>query len=120
MQGAFVQLYNIRMGAQRRKHRLEVKSLFEKMDLDRSGTLDYWEVQKLVKRCKKQLLLLPPEYSVDDDWAEMTVGAEPASAGAEAVTFSAFERWWKDRMGLVEADTPVLPEYFSHKLSQLG
>ena len=81
--------------------------MFEKMDLDRSGTLDYWEVQKLVKRCKKQLLLLPPEYSVDDDWAEMTVGAEPGSAGAEAVTFSAFERWWKDRMGLVEADAPA-------------
>ena len=31
-----------------------------------------------------------------------------------------FDRWWKDRMGLVEADTPVIPEYFVHKLSQLG
>ena len=154
--GAFVQLYNIRMGAQRRKHRLEVKSFFEKMDVDRSGTLDYVEVQKLVKRCKKQLMLLPPEYSVDvrslaqlfdrfsvafrslfacphlclwrsflsdcwcfqDDWREMTLGAEARSA--ESITFPEFERWWKDRMGLVEADTPVLPEYFSHKLSQLG
>jgi hypothetical protein len=34
--------------------------------------------------------------------------------------FPDFERWWKDRMGLVEADTPVLPEYFAHKLSQMG
>lgn len=118
--GAFVQVYNIRMGAQRRKHRLEVKSLFERMDADRSGTLDYVEVQKLIKRCKKLLMLLPPEYDADMDWHDMTLGAPEGSMKAEGITFPDFERWWKDRMGLVEADAPVLPEYFSHKLSQIG
>lgn len=117
--GAFVQFYNTRMGAERRKHRLEVKAQFEKMDVDRSGTLDFDEVQKLIKRCKKLLLLLPPEYDAEADWNDMTLGAPEGSMQAQGITFADFERWWKDRMGLVEADTPVLPEFFSHKLKQI-
>ena len=59
--GAFVQVYNSRMGAERRKHRMEVKTAFEKLDTDHSGTLSREKVDKLVKSTKKLLKLLPPE-----------------------------------------------------------
>ena len=35
------------------------------------------------------------------------------------VGFGQFEMWWKMRMGLVEADLPVIPEYFAYKLQSL-
>ena len=59
--GAFGQVYNSRMGAERRKHRMEVKAAFEKLDTDHSGTLSREKVEKLVKSAKKMLKLLPPE-----------------------------------------------------------
>ena len=112
--GAFVQIYNARMGSERRRKRIQVKAVFEKLDTDRTGTLTKEGVAKLVRSTKKLLKLLPPDYHAEDDWHEMTLGAD------RDVTFADFDTWWKNRMGLVEADTPVIPEYFVHKLSQLG
>ena len=37
-------------------------------------------------------------------------------AGATRLSFDGVEQWWKARMGLFEADTPVIPEYISYKL----
>ena len=31
--------------------------------------------------------------------------------GEEEVTLPAFENWWKSRLGIEDADIPVLPEY---------
>jgi len=37
----------------------------------------------------------------------------------ETIVFMVFERWWKLRMGIAEADTPVIPEFFQYKLEEL-
>jgi hypothetical protein len=39
---------------------------------------------------------------------------------AVVIDFIQFERWWKHRMGLLEADTPVLPEFFEYKMSEMS
>jgi hypothetical protein len=31
-----------------------------------------------------------------------------------------FERWWKLRMGINEADTPVIPEFFQYKMEEFN
>ena len=33
------------------------------------------------------------------------------------INFVHFERWWKHRVGLLEADTPVIPEFFEFRMS---
>ena len=39
---------------------------------------------------------------------------------AHVLDFMQFERWWKHRAGLLEADTPVLPEFFEFKMTEMS
>ena len=36
------------------------------------------------------------------------------------VSFNAFESWWKERMGILDSDIPVLPEYMVQKIVESG
>jgi hypothetical protein len=36
------------------------------------------------------------------------------------IDFMQFERWWKYRVGLLEADTPVIPEFFEYKMVEMS
>lgn len=116
--GSFVQLYNLRMGAQRRQLRVDVKALFEKLDANHSGTLNKQQLAILVRRCKKQLGLLPPEFELERDWGYLTSDSPPTDLDNPSlgVSWKEFERWWKNRCGLTEADTPIIPEYFTRQL----
>lgn len=44
----------------------------------------------------------------------------PLRVSAVVIGWIEFERWWKFRMGLLEADTPVLPEFFEYKMSEMS
>ena len=151
----FVQIYQQLMGVERRTARSDVKATFERLDVDRTGGITKEQTARLVKALRKMLRLLPPEFDLDVDWANMMteqnvelLGATAAgsfnltalsklastdtltdasvteqptrSLVAEEVTFDTFEAWWKSRMGLIEADTPVLPEFFAHRLMQVA
>eukprot|EP01050_Picozoa_sp_SAG11_P002126 SAG11_NODE_103_length_16571_cov_49.569208_9_plen_183_part_00 len=43
-----------------------------------------------------------------------------SSVGCRYVDFTQFERWWKHRVGLLEADTPVIPEFFEYKMAEMS
>ena len=40
------------------------------------------------------------------------------SSGVEEATYHNFEVWWKERLGIVDADIPVLPEYMVQKIDE--
>ena len=145
----FVQIYQLLMGVERRSVRNEVKITFERLDTDRSGGINKGAVEKLYKSLRKVLRLLPPGFEIEADWKLMieiqggedlvrgqsspNTGAVFAATAAGVVkktpgspivrepevSFEVFESWWKMRMGLLEADTPVLPEFFAHRLKQV-
>ena len=62
------------------------------------------------KKHGKKLHVLPPKISVEDDWKLMTNLSGLKVDGVEdlAINFVHFERWWKYRLGLLEAETPVV------------
>ncbi len=116
--GTFVQVYNLYVGAERRKSRMDVKNTFEKLDAHHSGTLNKKQFATLVKRYSKTLSLLPPQFDLDRDWGYVTSDCESTDPNDPrlGVTWSQFERWWKNRCGLTEASTPIIPEYFLRQL----
>jgi hypothetical protein len=123
--GAFVQIFSTYVGAERRKNRIAVKKLFDKLDADHSGTLNKKQFAILVKNCRKKLSLLPPEFNIDRDWGYVTSGSQLTDPSDQhlAVSWSEFERWWKNRCGVVETNTPIIPEYHLRQLQnrrQLG
>lgn len=114
--GSFAQVYNTRMGARRRQRRLEVKAVFDKLDKDHIGALNKQQIDVLVRRCSKQLALLPPAFELDRDWSWLTSESKPTDPSdptAVDVPWLHFERWWKNRCGLTEASSPIIPEYFA-------
>lgn len=113
----FVYVYNNRMGQVRRSSRLDVKTTFEKLQEVPEG-LHKAGIAKLYRGCKHLLFLLPPMFDLDKDWALMQELSDDDDE-QKTVVFLVFERWWKLRMGLMEADTPVIPEYFQYKLEEL-
>jgi hypothetical protein len=115
---AFVAIFNKVMGKKRHEQRLMVKSLFEKLQRDPTG-LSRIQMHKMVKRCTKQLMLLEPAFDIEQDW-KLMLQLSGDDTSARTVVFSQFERWWKYRMGLMEADTPVIPEFFTWALSNIA
>ena len=116
--GSFVQVYNMKMGAQRRLHRLDVKAVFEKLDHDHSGEINKEQLAMLVKQSKKWLALLPPVFNLEQDWAYLTSENPSTDPDDETVgvSFREFERWWKNRCGMTEVDAPIIPEFFTFQL----
>lgn len=116
---SFVQLYNLHMGAQRRKCRMDVKNLFDKLDADHTGTINKQQLKTLVKRAHKKLALLPPKFDLDRDWGYLTSERESTEPNDPflVVSWPEFERWWKNRCGLTEANTPMIPEFFIRQLN---
>ena len=113
----FVSVYNRMMGQLRRGSRLDVKTTFEKLQVVPEG-LHKAGIAKLYRGCKHMLFLLPPVFDLDKDWALMQELSDDDDE-QETIVFLVFERWWKLRMGLMEADTPVIPEFFQYKLEEM-
>ena len=61
--------------------------------------------------------MYPDNQQQNDEVAPV---AETEEVIDEVVDWDAFEDWWKLRMGLTETNVPVIPEYFSYKLQELG
>jgi Ca2+-binding EF-hand superfamily protein len=93
---------------ERREMRRQVKDVFDAVDTDQSGRLSKAEFAKLVSRAKKHLRLVPP-FDLDKDWR--LCKTIRYGDNEEELTYPAFERWWKERLGVDDADIPVLPEH---------
>eukprot|EP01048_Picozoa_sp_COSAG05_P008732 COSAG05_NODE_681_length_7961_cov_105.324854_7_plen_626_part_01 len=111
---AFVHVYDIRMGAERRRNRMSLKKQFEALQTTHTG-LYKEQVARLVSRQAPLLMLLPPKFALENDWPMMTENGRTE----DVVSFDEFELWWKARMGLSECSLPVIPEYFAYKLQAM-
>jgi len=116
---AFVSVYNQMMGATRRSTRQNVKAFFEDVGLRGLRRQDF---ERLVRRVERRLYLLPPRFEAATDWALLLeLSRDVPDEGEESrISFVQFERWWKYRCGLLEADTPVIPEFFEFKMAELS
>lgn len=116
---AFVSVYNQMIGATRRTSRQDVKTLFEDTGL---RGLRREEFVSLVHRVERRLLLLPPHFEPQTDWELLLELSKdvPAKGEETTINFVQFERWWKYRCGLLEADTPVIPEFFEFKITEIS
>jgi hypothetical protein len=84
---AFIHAFNAVRGAERREVRQQVRSTFLVMQKQPSG-LKKAEMGRFCKRVSKQLMLLPPEFEIEADWAAMCergVGNKVRKASEEAV-----------------------------------
>jgi hypothetical protein len=70
--GSFTELYNLRMGAARRRSRIVVKRKFEGLQTSRHG-LNEREMQRLLRQVSHLLMLLPPKPDWETEWFEMRV-----------------------------------------------
>jgi len=50
---------------------------------------------------------------------DVPMGQGEAGKQHTHVSFTIFERWWRQRMGLSEAETPVIPEFFTFALKNV-
>jgi CRP-like cAMP-binding protein len=107
------------MGATRRRTRQNVKTIFEGMGLH---GLRREQFASLVHQVKSRLFLLPPHFDSQTDWKLLLGLSEdiPDEGEETKITFVQFERWWKYRCGLLEADTPVIPEFFEFKMAEIS
>jgi Ca2+-binding EF-hand superfamily protein len=112
----FASWWNSQKEAERRRMRRNVKELFESVDADDSGRLDRQEFGQVAKKAKNMLGIDPP-FDPVSDWEKVTKREDPTT-GEEEVTYQAFEAWWKERLGIVDADIPVLPEYMVQKIDE--
>jgi hypothetical protein len=67
---AFIHAFNTVMGVERRLARQGVRSLFMSMQSQPSG-LTKAEMGAFVRRCERRLMLLPPAFELELDWAGM-------------------------------------------------
>ena len=118
---------------ERRNLRLQVRDLFEKIDVDGDGALDKHEISRLVQKSTGRggLSALVPPFDLESDWLRMrhhepvqlpTATADELGEGAAhepTVSFSAFETWWKERIGFDDVGIPVLPEFLVKKIDDL-
>lgn len=119
---AFVSVYNETMAQVRRKVRMEVKTMFERMLHDARG-ISKEGFNKLCSRCLSRLYLLAPGWESEKDWAlllDLSGHEGRADDSDMTCSWTEFERWWKHRMGLIEGDTPVIPEFFEFKMEELS
>lgn len=108
--------WNSQKEAERRRMRRNVKEVFESVDADDSGRLDKEEFAQVAKKAKSMLGIDPP-FDAESDWEKVAKRKNP-STGEDEVTYQAFEAWWKERLGIVDADIPVLPEYMVQKIDE--
>ena len=97
---------------QHRENRIHVREMFEYVDTDGNGSLDKKELSKLTKSLKKRLKHMYPPFDLEADWKMM-------QKTNDEVTFQAFEAWWKERMGILDCDIAVLPEYMVHRIQAM-
>ena len=88
-----------------------------------------WEAMRQISDAEK--FALGHQNSMADIVTEVTktgklkTVASPEADGAlrtprgGGVGWDSFETWWKSRLGLIEADTAVLPEWFTYQLRQV-
>ena len=105
---------------ERREVRRLVKENFELYDKDNSGMLDKHEFEQVVLKTNKYMNMA---INIEEDWAAISkvpIGEEDPGTGEfeEGVTFNDFERWWKERAGIVEPDIPVLPEFMVQRIAE--
>jgi hypothetical protein len=51
-------------------------------------------------------------------WIAALNGRPAPRPGEEEVTYQKFEAWWKERLGIVDANIPVLPEFMVQKIDE--
>ena len=90
------------------------------VDKDGSGRLEKEEYALLIKKSK---LKLEPPFDLDADWAlckkvQTNLEGELGGHQRDEVTYHDFEQWWKGRLGIDEADIPVLPESMVSKIAE--
>ncbi len=112
----FATWWNSQKEAERRRMRRNVKEVFESVDADDSGRLDKQEFAQGAKKAKNMLGIDPP-FDAELDWEKVAKRSNPIT-GEDEVTYQAFEAWWKERLGIVDADIPVLPEYMVQKIEE--
>ncbi len=61
-----------------------------------------------------------PEHNGQAEGSPVAAETQAQAPVEDLVDWDAFEEWWKFRMGLTETNVPVIPEYFSYKLKELG
>ena len=74
---SYTSVFNVIMGAERRNHRLVVKLGFEKLQRGPTGMADGLtkpQVEALVSKVSRMLLLLQPAFDIDRDWKLMWQG----------------------------------------------
>lgn len=71
----------------------------------------------IARESSRSSYVYPDNQQQNDEVAPV---AETEEVIEEVVDWDAFEDWWKLRMGLTETNVPVIPEYFSYKLQELG
>lgn len=117
----FVSVYNQMLGTIRRHARRDIKAVYESMVNDPQG-LRTWELAKMIRKVEKQLFILAPRYDEEKDLQLLLElsGVENLQKSLLYIDFLQFERWWKYRVGLLEADTPVIPEFFEYKMVEMS
>lgn len=131
---AFAGWWNGMKEAERREMRRAVKDAFDAVDVDGNGRLEKTEFAMVAKKAGKSLGITPP-FDLESDWAAIAKTMNP-SIGVEEATYHNFEVWWKERLGIVDADIPVrshtsvvmccllsdglqvLPEYMVQKIDE--
>ena len=85
---AFIHAFNAVRGAERRETRSQIRATFLMMQKQPSG-LKKAQMKVFIKRVRKHLMLLPPEFDLETDWEAMLAPrtaahrVEDASASAE-------------------------------------
>jgi hypothetical protein len=95
---AFNHIFNERLGMRRHQYRLHVQTIFEAEangEKDDRGTVVLHKegFRLLVARTRNKLMLVPPAFDLDTDWATMTMGFSSLTPGEtqQLVTFTEFE-----------------------------
>ena len=106
----FIEWLSTKRELDRRQARGHIKNLFKYYDTDGSGALAKDELAKLVKKAREKLNIDFDEKDWENDWEMMHKTLH------DKVVFASFENWWKERLGIVKASIPVLPESMVNRI----
>ena len=101
----------------RLKLKRAVRDTFEAIDADGDARLNRAEFALFARRAKAHLKGLEPPFDLAADWGRCAKVVN-AHTGEEELTYQKFEMWWKERLGIVDANIPVLPEFMVQKIEE--
>ena len=82
------------------------------------GRLNKAEFARLANKATKTFLGMLPPFELESDWEKCK--AATYKDQEKEITYSAFELWWKERLGVDDSfpDIPVLPEFMVQKVDE--